>query len=122
MQALVSVPLVSKLIYPLCPSIHKQILETDLNTLFYGISEENFIKDQSMFPSMIIFLILLLNLQFLPDNVLICYKIGYKIIDVDHSWQVKHQGGLTVPKFIFPHTVLIKFLSREFVSIIKDRK
>lgn len=44
------------------------------------------------------------------------------MIDVDHSWQVKRQGGLTVPKCIFPDTVLIKFLSREFVSIIEDRK
>ena len=41
------------------PNIHKQILQTDLHTFPYRMSYENFIKDQSIFPLVIILLILI---------------------------------------------------------------
>ena len=44
---------------PLSPNIHIQILQTDLHTFTYRMSYENFIKDQSIFPLVIILLILI---------------------------------------------------------------
>ena len=41
------------------PNIHKQILQTYLHTFTYRMSYENFIKDQSIFPLVIILLILI---------------------------------------------------------------
>ena len=43
---------------PLSPSIHIQILQTDLHTFPLRISEENLIKHQGIFSFMIIFYIL----------------------------------------------------------------
>ena len=44
---------------PLSPSIHKQILQTDLNTFPYRISWENLFQDQSIFSWVIILSILI---------------------------------------------------------------
>ena len=44
---------------PLGPSIHMQILLTDLQTFSYGISWEKLLKDESNFPLVIILLILI---------------------------------------------------------------
>ena len=52
----------------LSPDIHIQILQTDLHVFPQRISWENLIKDQSIFPKVIILLILV-NFSF--DNVLI---------------------------------------------------
>ena len=47
------------IINPLSPSIHIQILQTDLHTFSYRISWENLFKDQSIFSWVIILLILI---------------------------------------------------------------
>ena len=44
---------------PLSPNIHIQILQTDLYTFPSRISQENLIKDQGIFPLVIILLILI---------------------------------------------------------------
>ena len=44
------------LLNPLSPNIHIQILQTDLYTFPYRMSKENLIKDQSVFPLVIIYL------------------------------------------------------------------
>ena len=44
---------------PLSPNIHMQILQTDLYTFPYRMSKENLIKDQSIFPLVIILFILI---------------------------------------------------------------
>ena len=55
-------------VYPLSPNINIPILQTDLHTFPLRISLENLIKDQSIFPEVII----LLNLiTFSFDNVFI---------------------------------------------------
>ena len=41
------------------PNIHLQILQTDLHTFPWRTSRENFIKDQSIFPWVIVLLILI---------------------------------------------------------------
>ena len=46
-------------INPLSPNIHLQILQTDLYTFPSRISWENLIKDQGIFPWVIILLILI---------------------------------------------------------------
>ena len=51
---------------PLSPNIHIQILQTDLPTFPLRISYENLIKDQSIFSSVIILLILITSSR---DNV-----------------------------------------------------
>ena len=47
------------LLNPLSPNIHIQILQTDLYTFPYRMSKENLIKDQSIFPLVIILFILI---------------------------------------------------------------
>ena len=47
------------LINPLSPNIHIQIPQTDLYTFPYRMSKENLIKDQSVFPLVIILFILI---------------------------------------------------------------
>ena len=47
---------------PLSPNIHIQILQTDLHTFPYRMCKENLIKDQSVFPLVIILLIYSHNL------------------------------------------------------------
>ena len=47
------------LLNPLSPNIHIQILQTDLYTFPYRMSKENLIKDQSVFPLVIILFILI---------------------------------------------------------------
>jgi len=44
---------------PLSPNIHIQILQTDLLTFPFRMSKENLIKDQSVFPLVIILFILI---------------------------------------------------------------
>ena len=53
---------------PPSPNIHIQTLQADLLTFPQGISGENLIKDQSIFPLVIIFSILI---TFFLDSVLI---------------------------------------------------
>ena len=45
------------LLNPLSPNIHVQILQTDLYTFPHRMSKENLIKDQSVFPLVIILFI-----------------------------------------------------------------
>ena len=49
---------IPRVINPLSPSIHKQILQTDLHTFPLRISCENLIKHQGIYSFMIIFHIL----------------------------------------------------------------
>ena len=94
MQALVSVPLVSN--FTLCAPVPINKFSRLISTPslwnkwgeFYKRSE-NVSFDNHFLNS------------YIKPFFLIMYWYGYKIIDVDHSWQVKHQGGLTVPKCIF---------------------
>ena len=50
----------------LSPKIHIQILRTDLHTFLYRISWENLIKDQSIFPLLVIiwFILVTIPLQY----------------------------------------------------------
>ena len=51
------------------PNIHKQILQTDLHTFTYRMSYKNFIKDQSIFPLVIILLILFPILSIIIEGI-----------------------------------------------------
>ena len=55
MQTDIALGMRSKSVNPLSLNIHIQILQTDLYTFPYRMSQENLIKDQSIFPLMIIF-------------------------------------------------------------------
>ena len=51
--------LVIHLVIPFSPNIHIQILQTYLHTFPFWMSWENLIKDQGIFPQVIILLILI---------------------------------------------------------------
>ena len=65
--------------FHLSPNIRIQTFSTDLHTFPYRISWENVFKDQSIFPSVILFFLILINFSF--SYVLILLEE----IEVDHS-------------------------------------
>ena len=82
---------------PSSPTIHIQILQTDLNTFPYWISWENLFKDQSIFPEVII-LFILINFSFNNVSTLLgemwCWSLlGPKGLICDEQWHIR-QGKI----------------------------
>ena len=89
---------------PLSPTIHIQILQTDLNTFPYRISWENLFKDQRSFSEVIIIFILI-NFSFNKVLTLLgeiwCWPLlGPKGLICDEQWHIRQEKKSTLRTLI----------------------
>ena len=109
-------------INPLSPSIHIQILQTDLHTSPVRISWENLIKDHGIFPMMIILLILI-TLSLDSVWILVGENCCWSLLGLKGSKECKEKNG-SYSKFSSssPSSLFISLIQEAETLLQEERK